>query len=230
MNIEDTPLHRNAELALNILRTQFPHGARRENWLQQWQQAKGGATARGASDDVFDRAKDKLLKSGDAASDGKGKGAIYWASIVENIRENTTLNRPQGSYSASPQPLRDAEHSNTGCDFSDAIIQQQIGRIRELEAEVARLNAIIEGNCDALGYLQKLYTDTSLPLSVGLRAATAALNFERARPPSLSLNAHAGLAEALALARAQFYEQPASSLPLQSESDDTPDSMKHAAT
>jgi hypothetical protein len=45
----------NARLAFDILIKRFPRGAQRFEWLEAWQEAKGGPQVRGASEDVFDK-------------------------------------------------------------------------------------------------------------------------------------------------------------------------------
>jgi len=82
-----------------------------------------------------------------------------------------------------------------------ACIRRQMDRIAELEAENAKLTAVVNGSCDALQVLQKVYSDTSAPLSAVLKAAGIAVNFERARPPLLNINWVDGLAARLAAAR-----------------------------
>jgi hypothetical protein len=67
-----------------------------------------------------------------------------------------------------------------------ALLRQQTARIAELEAEVERLNAVIDNCPDALTHLQKVYTDPRASTSTIIRAAGAALPFERAKPPSVS--------------------------------------------
>jgi hypothetical protein len=69
-------------------------------------------------------------------------------------------------------------------------LKSQLDRIAELEAEVARLNAVISGGHDALQTLQRLYSDTSQPVSVIMRAAAEAAPYERAKAPQVS---HIGL-------------------------------------
>jgi hypothetical protein len=84
-----------------------------------------------------------------------------------------------------------------------ACIKSQMDRIGELEAEVARLNAVIQGDCDALQTLQKIYGDPSNPLSAVLKAAGIAVGFERPRPPSVDLHL-IGIAERLGQARKAY--------------------------
>jgi hypothetical protein len=94
-----------------------------------------------------------------------------------------------------------------------AALQQQIGRIGELEAEIvslraenARLEAVIRDEGDALAHLRRLYTDPSLPTSLTLRAAESAVAYERARPPSVDVHL-VGIADRLGAARAAYLER-----------------------
>jgi hypothetical protein len=69
------------------------------------------------------------------------------------------------------------------------LLQQQSAKIRELEAEIDRLHRVIEGSCDGLMHLQRLYSDPRLPASITMKAASAAVGYERAKPPSVTVNA-----------------------------------------
>jgi hypothetical protein len=86
-----------------------------------------------------------------------------------------------------------------------AALKLQADRIVELDAEVARLNGIIEGSSDALQTLQRIYTDRSNPVSTIMRAAAEAVPYERSRLPTLSVNADiTGLADRLQAAREEY--------------------------
>jgi hypothetical protein len=71
------------------------------------------------------------------------------------------------------------------------LLRQQSAKIRELEAEIDRLNTVIEGSCDALAHLQKIYSDPRNPPSVVTKAAGLAVGFERAKPPTISAHVDA---------------------------------------
>jgi len=77
------------------------------------------------------------------------------------------------------------------------VMRQQTARIKELEAEVERLTHVIEGSCDALMVLQEIYSDPRNPPSVAMKAASCALAFERAKPPSTSVSASFSLFDLL---------------------------------
>jgi hypothetical protein len=62
-------------------------------------------------------------------------------------------------------------------------LQSQMARIAELEADVARLNAALWNEGNALGVLQKVYSDPNSPLSAQLKAAGIAVGYEMPRPP-----------------------------------------------
>jgi hypothetical protein len=68
-----------------------------------------------------------------------------------------------------------------------AVIKEQLARITELESEVARLNAIIRDEGDALKHLRRLYTDPSSSVATVLRACDAAIPFERSRLPTVAV-------------------------------------------
>ena len=78
-----------------------------------------------------------------------------------------------------------------------AALKSQMNRIAELEAEVARLNGVISGDCDALQTLQKIYSDPANPLSTVMKAAAEAVAYERAKPPSVAINAGISLYDVL---------------------------------
>jgi hypothetical protein len=81
-------------------------------------------------------------------------------------------------------------------------LRSQLDRIAELEGEVARLNTVISGGHDALQTLQRLYSDTSQPVSVIMRAAAEAINFERPKAPQTHIGFNVdGFAERLRLQR-----------------------------
>jgi hypothetical protein len=77
------------------------------------------------------------------------------------------------------------------------LLTLQTAKIRELEAEIDRLHNVIAGSCDALMHLQRIYTDPKLPTSVTLKAAGAAVPYERAKPASVSINAGVSLYDVL---------------------------------
>ena len=77
------------------------------------------------------------------------------------------------------------------------LLQQQTAKIQELEAENERLHRVIEGNCDALMHLQATYSDPRLPVGVTTKAASVAVAYERAKPPSVAINAGISLYDAL---------------------------------
>jgi hypothetical protein len=62
----------------------------------------------------------------------------------------------------------------------------QTAKIKELEAEIDRLNGVIETSHDALAHLQKVYSDPHAPTSAIIKAAGLAIGFERAKPPSVN--------------------------------------------
>jgi hypothetical protein len=83
-----------------------------------------------------------------------------------------------------------------------AVIKEQLARITELESEVARLNAIIRDEGDALAHLRRIYSDPSSSTAAVLRACDAAIPFERSRLPTLSFGLDvSAFAERLARAR-----------------------------
>ena len=83
-----------------------------------------------------------------------------------------------------------------------AVIKEQLARIAELESEVSRLNTAIATNHDALAVLQRVYSDPASPVSVTLKAASEAINFERPRAPQTHIGFNVdALAERLRLAR-----------------------------
>jgi len=65
-------------------------------------------------------------------------------------------------------------------------LQSQLTRIEQLEAEIARLNAVIHDEGNALQVLRKVYTDANAPLSAVLKAAAVCAPFEAPRMPTLS--------------------------------------------
>ena len=67
------------------------------------------------------------------------------------------------------------------------LLQQQTAKIQELEAEIDRLHRVIEGSCDGLMHLQRIYTDPKLPVGVTTKAASVAVAYERAKPPSVAI-------------------------------------------
>jgi hypothetical protein len=77
------------------------------------------------------------------------------------------------------------------------LLRLQSAKIRELRAEVARLNRVIENSCDALTILQRIYSDPRNPPSVALKAAGVAVGFERSKRPSVTVNAGASLYDML---------------------------------
>jgi hypothetical protein len=118
-----------------------------------------------------------------------------------------TCNLPVGS---------DEEFAGISDERAVALLRQQKAEINELKAEVSRLNAIITGGDsggDALRYLQSIYSNKELPLSVTMKAAVGAIPFERSKPPSLNVSAYVGLAVRLAAARAECHAAEAAGRP-----------------
>jgi hypothetical protein len=68
------------------------------------------------------------------------------------------------------------------------LLRRQTAKIKELEAEIDRLNGVIETSHDALTHLQKVYSDPHAPTSAIIKAAGLAIGFERAKPPSVNAN------------------------------------------
>jgi AAA domain len=136
----------NAMKAFVVLRMKFPHGALRQEWLEAWQEVKGGSKAKGASDDVFDRAKTELIVEGVVEADGKGKGTIYRVksatkeagsegagNATQDEKQNTPQDSPHsapfkggaeecGAYTPhdTPQCGANAEELTPGCGFEGA--------------------------------------------------------------------------------------------------------------
>jgi hypothetical protein len=81
------------------------------------------------------------------------------------------------------------------------LLQQQTAKIQELEAEIDRLHRVIEGSCDGLMHLQRIYTDPRLPTSITTKAASVAVAYERSKPASVTVNAGISLYDALERAR-----------------------------
>jgi len=77
------------------------------------------------------------------------------------------------------------------------LLRLQSAKIRELRAEVARLNRVIENSCDALTILQRIYSDPRNPPSLTMKAAGAAIGFERSTRPSVTVSAGASLCDML---------------------------------
>ena len=88
------------------------------------------------------------------------------------------------------------------------LLQQQTAKIQELEAEIDRLHRVIEGSCDGLMHLQRIYTDPRLPVGVTTKAASVAVAYERAKPASVSINAGFSLYDALERARVEKAKPP----------------------
>jgi len=86
------------------------------------------------------------------------------------------------------------------------LLRQQTAQIKELEAEIDRLHSIIEGSCDALMHLQRIYTDPKLPTSVTLKAAGAADAYERSKPPANVTTSFYDLLEKKRLQRQKIIE------------------------
>jgi hypothetical protein len=103
---------------------------------------------------------------------------------------------------ASKRELEDIVQRQT------AALKLQMDRIAELEAEFARLNEVISGDCDALQTLQRIYTDPANPVSVIMKAAGEAVAYERAKPPSVAINAGVSLYDVLEKKRLERF-QPA---------------------
>jgi len=68
------------------------------------------------------------------------------------------------------------------------LLRRQTARIKELEAEIERLNGVIETSHDALAHLQRVYSDPNAPISAIIKAAGIAIAFERPKPPSINAN------------------------------------------
>ena len=83
-----------------------------------------------------------------------------------------------------------------------ACIKTQLDRIAELEVENERLRGAIAGSHDALAVLQEIYSDRRNPLSAVMRAAGAAINFERSKPVT-TITAEISLYDALEARRQQ---------------------------
>jgi hypothetical protein len=66
------------------------------------------------------------------------------------------------------------------------LLRLQSAKIRELKAEIARLHAVIEGSCDALMHLQRLYSDPRNPPSITMKEARAAVAYGRSKPPPVA--------------------------------------------
>jgi hypothetical protein len=66
------------------------------------------------------------------------------------------------------------------------LLRLQTAKIKELEAEIDRLNGVIETSHDALVHLQKVYSDPNAHTSDIIKAAGLAIGFERAKPPSVN--------------------------------------------
>jgi len=66
------------------------------------------------------------------------------------------------------------------------LLRRQTAKIKELEAEIDRLNGVIETSHDALAHLQKVYSDPNAPVSDVIRAAGLAVGYERGKPPSVN--------------------------------------------
>jgi len=66
------------------------------------------------------------------------------------------------------------------------LLRLQTAKIKELEAEIDRLNGVIETSHDALTHLQKVYSDPNAHISAVIKAAGLAIGFERAKPPSVN--------------------------------------------
>ena len=80
-------------------------------------------------------------------------------------------------------------------------IQQQSGSItalkREIEALKAEIGRLNERDVDALEVLQKVYSDPNAPLSAVVKAAGAAVGYERSKPPSVAISAGVSLYDVL---------------------------------
>jgi hypothetical protein len=68
-----------------------------------------------------------------------------------------------------------------------AALKAQMAEIEGLRAENQRLNDCIATNHDALVVLQELYSNRGNPVSVIMKAADAAIPFERSRMPTASI-------------------------------------------
>jgi hypothetical protein len=124
----------NAQVALDVLTNQFPHGALRHEWLEAYQLAKGGPQVQGASPDTFDRVKKELLVLGDVVADGEGKGAIYRVKSTtgeaaqDSPQDYPHVRTPRGGAehlrtkpsANDPQCGENAEDASKSSDFADA--------------------------------------------------------------------------------------------------------------
>jgi hypothetical protein len=72
------------------------------------------------------------------------------------------------------------------------LLRRQTAKIKELEAEIDRLNGVIETSHDALVHLQKVYSDPNAHESAIIKAAGLAIPFERAKPPSVNASINVG--------------------------------------
>ena len=89
-------------------------------------------------------------------------------------------------------------------------LKAQMAEIEGLRAENQRLNDCIATNHDALFVLQELYSNRRNPPSVIMRAAGEAIGFERAKPPSVAINAGVSLYDVLERKRLErFQAKPA---------------------
>jgi hypothetical protein len=81
-------------------------------------------------------------------------------------------------------------------------LRSQMAELEALRVENQRLHDCIATNHDALAVLQRVYSDPASPVSVTLKAASEAINFERPRQPTANVNFDVSvLASRLAAAR-----------------------------
>ena len=61
------------------------------------------------------------------------------------------------------------------------VVREQMAEIEQLQAEVSNLIAWIQGDTDALTMLQAVYNDKEAPEGNRIKAASAAIGYERAK-------------------------------------------------
>jgi hypothetical protein len=67
-------------------------------------------------------------------------------------------------------------------------LRSQMAEIESLRVENQRLHDCIATNHDALAVLQRVYSDPASSVSVTLKAASEAINYERPRQPTASVS------------------------------------------
>jgi hypothetical protein len=136
--------------------------------------------------------------------------------VFPRNNSQSTRTAPRTTPSTAPEPVdlgSDEESNLEKLASAVALVEQQRVKIQELEGEITRLNRILANETDALRHLQAIYSNENLPVSVTMRAASAAVNFERSKPPSLSVSVNAGLAERLGQARKEQHAAELAGLP-----------------